>query len=178
MSNEYSQCTTPRLSIEWGLRSTYSRLPYACSIHGSGIKSTYLSQPLAKRGHSCSLSPAYDPDLRSPLPDAIGESVSVVEEDCHQQGSMNIDCGPFCVYNLTQRIHDLPLTTPRLPTADLRHAFGQWLRAQCVRALYTWHNHETADCTLRGLFNDRQRFHCQPEALHLGSEPTRCGRPA
>jgi hypothetical protein len=73
----------------------------------------------------------------SPLAVFNWEEATIVPIDCPQQHDLNIDCGPWVIFFLVRLAHHGHVAAPVLDSAWLRHAFGQWLRSQCVAALYS-----------------------------------------
>jgi hypothetical protein len=58
--------------------------------------------------------------------------------ECPWQSILNVDCGPFFIFFLLRRIHDLPVKPAIFDgekTKFQRHAFRQWLRSQLTRYL-------------------------------------------
>ncbi|KAJ4368129.1 hypothetical protein N0V83_006484 [Neocucurbitaria cava] len=90
----------------------------------------------------------------SPLPKFNAEEVAVELVDCPQQASCGVDCGPFSIFFLAQRIHDRSVSAYGMSVQDHdRHHFGQYLRYWCAYAVWNYHIDAAYDTPLSDLFD-------------------------
>lgn len=104
--------------------------PLTIKVYNSMFQRWVSAKRLARKIQMLVQIASHRPDF--PMVDFTSQVPKIELVECPQQAAQNVDCGPFSVFFITQRMHRLPVAVPQLDTEDRRHAFGQKLRQNCA----------------------------------------------